>query len=40
VRTVQDGAPPSITPAEGRTAVAVIEAVYASARAGGALTLL
>jgi predicted dehydrogenase len=40
VRTVQDGAPPSITPAEGLTAVAVIEAVYASARAGGALTLL
>jgi len=35
VRTVQDGAPPSVRPVEGREAVAVIEALYASARDGG-----
>jgi predicted dehydrogenase len=36
VRSVRDGAPPDITPQEGRTCVAVVEALYASARSGGA----
>jgi predicted dehydrogenase len=40
VRTVRDGAPAAITPQEGRTAVAVAEALYASARSGGARTPL
>ena len=35
VNTLRDGAPPEITPDEGRAAVATVEALYASARAGG-----
>jgi predicted dehydrogenase len=34
-RTLRDGAPPEITPAEGRAAVATVHALYASAREGG-----
>ena len=34
-RTLRDGVPPEVTPAEGRTAVATMCALYASAAAGG-----
>jgi predicted dehydrogenase len=36
VRTLRDGAPPEITPEEGRAAVATVLAIYASAGSGGA----